>query len=66
MNLEDIIFGFEYQKVFYKIGDEIDVFFPNGAHYDGTLENIHVGDREITVEGFVFSLAEIEKIIHIN
>ena len=66
MNFKDAVFGFECEKTFYKIGDEIDVSFHDGTHYDGTLENIHVEDREIIVDGFVFSLERVKEIIHLN
>lgn len=66
MNFKDVVFGFECEKVFYKIGDKIDVFFHDGTHFDGTLENIHVEDREIIVDGFVFSIERIDEIVPLN
>lgn len=62
----DVFFGFEYNTEFYKIGDEIDVIFHDGTHFDGILEEINIEDAEIIVDGFVFSLEKIEKVIHVN
>lgn len=62
----DVFLGFEYDMEFYKIGDEIDVIFYDGTHFDGTLEDIRVDDKEIIVAGFVFSLERVEKVIHLN
>lgn len=51
----DVFWGFEYDTEFYKIGAKIDVIFHDGTHFDGTLEDIHVNDNEIVVDGFVLS-----------
>lgn len=60
----EILFGFEAEKTFYKIGDEVGVVFDNGSHYDGELEDIRVEERAITVAGVVLSLEQIVQIAH--
>ena len=62
----DVFWGFEYDTEFYKIGAKIDVIFNDGTHFDGTLEDIHVNDNEIVLDGFVFELNRIEKVIRTN
>lgn len=61
----DVFWGFEYDTEFFKIGDEIDVIFNDGTHYDGALENIYVDDNEIVVDGFVFELDRIKKVVRV-
>lgn len=60
----EILFGFENEKTFYKISDEVGVVFDNGSHYDGELEDIRVEERAITVAGVVLSLEQIVQIAH--
>lgn len=58
--------GFEYEREFYKIGDEIAVILYDGTHYDGTLEDIRVDEREIVVNSLVFNLDTIDKVLRLN
>ncbi|PST26555.1 hypothetical protein [Enterocloster lavalensis] len=60
----DVMFGFEAEKTFYKIGDEIVVTFQDGTHYDGILEGIRVEDNAIMVAGVVFTLDRIMQVNH--
>lgn len=60
----EILFGFEAEKTFYKIGDEIEVTFQDGTHCDGILEGIRVEDNAIMVAGVVFTLDRIMQVNH--
>lgn len=58
------MYGFEAEKTFYKIGDEIEVAFQDGTHCDGILEGIRVEDNAIMVAGVVFTLDRIMQVNH--
>lgn len=49
---------------FFKIGDEVDVIFLNGKHYEGKISGFREAENEIIVDGIIIDLDSVRNIIY--
>lgn len=48
---------------FFKIGDDVDVIFLNGKHYEGKIRGFREEENEIIVDGVIIDLDNVRNII---
>lgn len=60
----EVLFGFEAEKKFYKIGSVIEVMFKDGMYCDGTLDDIRIEENAIVVDGVIIRLERITQVNH--
>lgn len=48
----------------FKIGDEVDVIFLNGKHYEGKISGFREAENEIIVDGIIIDLDNVRNIIY--